>query len=456
MAGRRDFVLRGIGITVVAGVLAGGGAYVIQDDPPASNTANIWVDTSTSGNGCVYHASPAEYATNDACSTFDAAWDAMSAGDSARVQDGTYGPQTITGDKASDTTFIGESKAGVVIGNGSTASCPSPEFDPSDESNGFCFFGDHTVVEDMTITTLNDHSSGGGAVRSFATASNITIRNVDIFGDQPTVYITGPFFTWDGGQMSDPNDVPFRTCDDPQSQVVQIEDTNDTTLNNVIANPWTTQEDVAGANCGGDNTPHLEWLRVQGRNDNLTLNGVVFKDDAEWGSGMIFLSGSASSSTGWKFINNVFFCNRKLGSSNCAGQWTDCNPAWPSGSLWLYNTWVEDYSAGAACFNSSGTTWVGNLAPAAIAADAGCSTHIKNVWSGSGSCGTDTFTGGAASALGIDGTTGKLEVGSPAIDAAETPGASDYCTDAATVNSLDFEDTVRPQGSICDAGADER
>ena len=58
--------------------------------------------------------------------------------------------------------------------------------------------------------------------------------------------------------------------------------------------------------------------------------------------------------------------------------------------------------------------------------------------------------------LGITATTGKLEAGSVLIDAGETPGASDHCTDASSVNSLDFEDTVRPQGSVCDAGWDER
>jgi len=59
--------------------------------PPSSGVANLWVDSD--GGGCVRKATASAYVSADACQSFDAAWDAMSAGDTARVRAGGYGQQ---------------------------------------------------------------------------------------------------------------------------------------------------------------------------------------------------------------------------------------------------------------------------------------------------------------------------------------------------------------------------
>ena len=74
--------------------------------PPSSGVANLWVDSD--GGGCVRKATASAYVSADACQSFDAAWDAMSAGDTARVRAGGYGQQVITGNKTAPTFIVGE------------------------------------------------------------------------------------------------------------------------------------------------------------------------------------------------------------------------------------------------------------------------------------------------------------------------------------------------------------
>jgi hypothetical protein len=93
---RIDVVIRGAGVVVVAGVLAAGGAYVVNEGGGGS-TANIWVDTSTGDNTCVDDPSLVVYDSTKACSTLDAANDIADNGDIVNVKGGSYGAQTMTG-----------------------------------------------------------------------------------------------------------------------------------------------------------------------------------------------------------------------------------------------------------------------------------------------------------------------------------------------------------------------
>jgi hypothetical protein len=199
--------------------------------------------------------------------------------------------------------------------------------------------------------------------------------------------------------------------------------------------------DLTGCEPGGE--PHLENIRLEGAITGLTISNNWFVGGSDVGSGHIF---SASTVTSLKLINNFI-------ESPDASFWAQFNGsglAADGGTMFLYNTWTG--TTGLQNGGSNAFLWAGNLGTAN--AYPGCSgTHTKNVWGTTGTCGTDTFVGGTS--LDIDAT-GHLGASSPAIDAAETPGASDACTDAATVNSLDRESTVRPQGSVCDAGSDER
>jgi hypothetical protein len=88
--GAKDVVIRGAGVLVVAGVLIGGGSYVVGGGE--SVTANIFVDGSGS---CVDNASPATYSSADACESLAAACAVADGGETVMVKAGTYGTQNL-------------------------------------------------------------------------------------------------------------------------------------------------------------------------------------------------------------------------------------------------------------------------------------------------------------------------------------------------------------------------
>lgn len=104
-AGRIDAVIRGAGVVIVAGVLAGGGAYVIQGDDEAE--ANAFINTDASGDTCTYSATPITFEEAESngwlCGTFDAAYDEIrtetgaACGGTVLIRAGTYPPQSMTG-----------------------------------------------------------------------------------------------------------------------------------------------------------------------------------------------------------------------------------------------------------------------------------------------------------------------------------------------------------------------
>ena len=72
--------------------------------PPASGNANVWIDTN--GGTCVRQATATTYVDSAACGSFDAAYDRASPGDTVNIAGGSYGSQSINGDKGSTTPVI--------------------------------------------------------------------------------------------------------------------------------------------------------------------------------------------------------------------------------------------------------------------------------------------------------------------------------------------------------------
>jgi hypothetical protein len=110
----KDVVIRGAGVLVVAGVLIGGGSYVIQDGGGGDEvTANVFVDDATGSANCVRSASLIEFDAADdvnAVCTDGArtggdgsvtAWEnacwAATAGDVVAVKNGTYTAHNTNG-----------------------------------------------------------------------------------------------------------------------------------------------------------------------------------------------------------------------------------------------------------------------------------------------------------------------------------------------------------------------
>lgn len=419
---------------------SGGGA-------PAG-TANIWIENG--GGACAGGRSntPIAYAAASSpdriCGTFDAAWDAMNSGDTARVSalGGDFtSRQTITGDKTSNTFIIGEGDPNLAAG-----------FDQT---------GDYGWLEEVDIDIgcgIDEGQDSGADIDG----NHSTWVNIDVWGCRVSI-ITGDccdgnhdadFFEWHGGTLGEPGTTGSGR-DTTDGEPLYIYGSDNTVIDGVTFSPQT-----------GRNGFHLETIRLQADPPEQYLEDVVIKNNyfvsgSSIGSGYIFgtsVESSSQSLNGLLIYNNVF----GEGVNGSLTMQTHSNVSSATGWVFAYNTWQSPDNGTAQedlCLCPNGVTWVGNLGPKRYSNCDG--TFIKNVWQNNvdTSCGTDTWVSGSATDvgnLGINSDERHIDAGSPAIDAGETPGASDYCTDAALVNSLDFEDTVRPQGSVCDAGADER
>jgi len=406
-------------------------------------TAHVWVDTN--GGSCTNTGSAVAYNDATACGSFDAAWDAMSNGQTARIVNGTYGQQFITGDKtAPGAKLIGESKAGVRIEDTITEEC----YAAFGAGTLLCPDANYTWIENVTVDTNEEDGPSPG---SLIAGQNVTYKNVDIFGWWPDISVgstvaectgcDGTNFTWDGGTWGDPAPPPRNCGAEPggNGEPVWIYFPG-ATINGITFNPQTVDLEEPEGPCAPDDNAHLEYLRLESAADNVTYSNNTFVPGAASGSGYIFFS--VATVDNFKIIGNYF-------ADNNASTWIQAGSCTDS-TVIAYNTFdpTGDDGANLGC----DATWVGNVGPNFQGAG-NCADHIKNVWSGSGSCGTDTFVG--ATSLGIDPDDGTITSSSPAFNAAETPGASDYCTDSAYVNSIDRYGTERPQDTICDAGSFE-
>jgi hypothetical protein len=393
-------------------------------DAVPDGLANVWVDAN--GGDCVASATPVAYAgagDEHSCATFDAAWDAMADGQVARVIAGTYGPQLITGNKEAETKIIGDGKATTIVRG--TVEC----FDPGQfgSSSALCAMASYLTLENMTLDTGPDESNSSSAARP--DGAHVTFRDIDLRGDYPNMYITGAYFTWQRGSHGEDGVIPPpRRCDRSYGMPVWVVAPH-VTLDGIRFNPKRI-ESGAGPYCGADDTPHLENIRIETEGTDLVVERSWFVAGSDAGSGHIFTS---TQPTGLVVRNNVFEpVNGTYAMQGSVG----------AGAVFAYNTFMQGIAA-----DVPSSTWIGNLGEFS-----GCDgTHTNNVWTGTGTCGSDTFV--AAQDLGI-GSAGHVAASSPAIDAAEPAGASAYCTHELGANDRDGD--PRPRGSACDAGADEQ
>jgi hypothetical protein len=458
-----------IGLTLSVAI-AGGGIAIWQTTTQGggggapAGTANVWMDTN--GGTCTYSASPVVYNDGAACSTIDAGWDLMSAGNTMRIKNGTYTTQqVISGNKASNTFVTGESKAGVIFNATSTPTTCGSWGEPN-----ICITAQRLVLSDVTSATGAESSNSGDVIG--INASNVTFNNVDSDTDFGGSYVhaAATNFTWNGGTLG--SDTPgLRACGVGVSDVSLWVDAANLTLNNLVFNPVeNTVISDNDPNCLGD-SHHFDTIRLQGNTSGFKLTNSYFVSNysSHGGAttGHLFVTGGTSNNA--IIYNNYFGAATPPGSGN--GVWDFSNTCTGMQNWFVgYNTFAGGIVNWGAC-SSTGDIWVGNLGPDAAKVGT-CANHIKNVWqAATGTCGTDINVAGTSWTPDKDPVTATnnldfsinsglgdaiLEATSPAIDAAETPGASDHCTDVATINSLDRLSVVRPQGSICDAGSNER
>lgn len=422
-------------VAAVAAALAGGGGGL---------TANLWVTDGTCDTTPTRQASPVAWsdapAEAKACS-FDQAWDAASAGDQIRVEAGVYGAQTITGDKASTTTITGAAVSSVTIGDLNTD-------------------GQNLRLEDVTVDVGTNHVEGWDPG-----ASNITLSNVNIHGDFVRVIFAGvQNVQWLGGELGTPNTPGgLRSCggggapNDPEPIVFTGTTTSDISIVGVNIAPGRTGNSTV---CPPDGF-HLEEVRIENGANNILIANSTFERDPDDGEGSgrsasIFITGFGGNDPHTITIANNLFEDGPGNESVVVGLNMDC-----TNMTVAYNTMLAGYG-GVQCVSATNTRWIGNLGWRQGFGD--CKgTYIRNVWQDSASItcgGTDTWVAGTrfqVDQLDINAD-GSLQATSPAIDAAETPGASDFCTATAGLDGLGSEDILgvaRPVGSVCDAGAFE-
>lgn len=412
---------------------------------PDPGQAHLWVDTN--GGTCSRDAQgDAAYSDAAACGTFDAAWDAATAGDVIRVRPGTYAEQLVTGDKASETWIIGDGDGDdVTLGNGDDgADCATSNW------SVVCANAARMTLENVTAIVDDPGPYGGLSVN----AANVTVRDYHILGEAwgdgefkpSSIGISATGFTFDGGSIGRTDTEEQARCSHSSIQPMWFQSGGDgATIRDVQVGRYEPQILPPGSPQGfcspeadGTLNPHLESIRFEDA-DNVTFIGVTFNGPSNAGSGHIY---SSSDPDGITFVNSIF---EDRGLSNA---WNQMELATPSDWTWLYTTILDDGGRALPGGGVSGETMVGNYGFSLGCGD----SNTANVYRGSGSCSGVTFIG--STDLGVDAN-GRLTSGSaPAVDQGETPGASDECT-GPLVDSVDIDGDSRPFGDECDVGADE-
>lgn len=398
--------------------------------PSSGPFANVWVD---SNGGTCTRGPSAAYVDAAACSTLDAAWDAASAGDTIRVKANvsTYGAQTITGSKLSETTIIGETTgSGVTLGTTTVSA-------------------NFVTLQDMTVQAGATHGSGGVDVG----ADNITFNNMSVRGPYVALNIGARNgFTWRGGEFGHLGDTPGkRSCvSSPNDNgPLELRGTTNTLIDGVTFYP---QDFDATTGAGCSTGFHLEYFRLDNGGGGFTMKNSVFPPTQQDGTAEIFITNPTGSSsyTGFTLLNNFF------GDTLASAGVFNVHPNVPTCTsfTFAYNTYVATpgtWGTGQGCTTATSWLWAGNLGP--YASSSPCTgTHTKNLWQYnlSGSCGTDVWVIGPAFGvgnLGFSTSTGLLSAGSPAINA----GENTQCT--GLITNLDRLGATRT--GVCDAGSDE-
>jgi hypothetical protein len=408
--------------------IGGGGG-----EAPAG-TAHLWVDTN--GGTCTRQASPATYSDAAACSSLDAAQDAASGGDTVRIVDGSYGAQDITGSKASTVTYIGESVDGVTF-------------------TGAINSENKVQLEDLTI--VNDDV---GFIPWLPAASDQALRNVRMEGDyvQLNVYDVDNF-SWVGGRLGDfDGTLQWRPCT-PVSAGLPFTISGGS---NALVEGLTFSEMQMTAGQGGCTDPHWEMLRVQDGTAGVTIRRNIFLANTTNTAVMLFSNTGGSAPTGMKIVRNI------IDGSNPNTIFENSGPC----LNWViaYNTIIDDsLGSWGTCSGSNfaGTKFVGNISGHPTFGDPSCADvqwvadFRQSPSDGRCTTGDDSgnnwVTGDTynTDAVGLTAD-GHLSGSSPALDAGETVGASDVCTDPAIMGDLgDIDGDPLPTSGDCDAGADE-
>lgn len=380
----------------------------------APSTANLWVDSN--GGTCTRNSTAAAYVDAAACASISAAWSAASSGDIIVIKAGTYGAQSVSGNKTSDTKIYGE--ATTTIGT-------------------FSVGVNYLWLEDVTINPGDTAHDSGWQV----SGDHVTFKNVKAWGRYVAGYISAgtDYFTWDGGQWGEPGNLGSRNCTNADGYYLYM--LGDSAITNIVLRGINVQpQKVDTTACGGDPL-HAESIRIDGNIDTMLIDRLNFVDGGQNNTGTIFLTTFRGGPPTNITIQNSYFGTDGNSSIVFGGTGLISN------SVIQYNTISSgiSYTTGTPVnlITRGNAGWMQSFATCA-------GTHTKNVWQWSQSftCGTDTVVIGTQYSLSALGLANGYEVqtGSPLINAGE----------ASCAPTTDIRGYTRPtSGTNCDAGAFE-
>jgi chitodextrinase len=331
--------------------------------PDTGSSANLWVDTN--GGSCSRSTSPVAYSDAAACASFNAAWQAASAGETVRVQAGNYGNQFFNSHSPAMTA------PGVTFrATGGTVSVAA--IDIGDDPGNF---GSGRGRQDVDWLTFVGPVSATGGVTRLRHTTNVTFDG----------------WTWNQGFAQ-------------RKSVLWLGDTDRTTIRNselCCSTDYQIMEStVPSPGFGANSNITIEYTKIHSmRRTSNTVHtecfmapatpGLTLRGTHWWGCNVMninvgaFGDSAPYQQTNHHWVNNVFEAPTNLTENDKTGLpfFQGCNaPSWGTKPGWVveYNVFETPWYTPAAC-GDTGLTLRGNVGSIGLKCPVGAA-YSKNIW----------------------------------------------------------------------------